>query len=65
MASNSLPDRILKKNLFLLNFSFLAEMKSFLVVIFSHPLPAMMKRGYKITKAFQRKSRCILRLRAA
>jgi hypothetical protein len=65
MASHSLPDCILKQNLFLHLFSFLAEMKSFLIVIFSYPLLVVMKRGYKITKALQRKSRCILRLRAA
>jgi hypothetical protein len=65
MASNSLPDCILKQNLFLQLFSFLAEIKSFLIVIFSSPLRALMKCGSKITKAFQQKGQCILRLRAA
>ena len=64
MASNSLPDCILKQNLFLQLFSFLAEMKPFLIVIFSYPLLAVMKRGSKITTASTKKRQCILRPRA-
>ena len=67
MASHSLPDCILKQNLFFQSCSFLAEIKPFLIIIFSSPLQAMVKSGSKITAAFQRKHKhsVVLRLRVA
>jgi hypothetical protein len=65
MACERLPDCVLKQNLFLHILSFLAKMRSFLLVIFSHPLRAVMKSGSKITKASKRKHKCILRPRVA
>ena len=62
MACISLPDCILKQNLFLRVFLFLAQIKSFLIIIFSYPLRAVMKCGYKIMIAVKRRKQHNLRL---
>jgi hypothetical protein len=64
MAYVSLPDCNSKQNPFLHRSTFLAEIESFLVVIFSSPLHAMMICGSKITTAIIKKVNSVLGPRA-